>query len=331
MWRVWVRGKHGGVGHPRRGLWRWIVWGLGWGILSMALKAPGAPAVAPASLVEIAPGVHVRPGHHGELFRDAAVANVGFIVGERCVAVVDTGGSPAEGRALAAAVAETTAIPICYVIFTHHHPDHVLGGSAFRLPGVTFVGHARLGQALAITGAIYLRRLAEASGETAQTQWLVAPDVTLPPGATMVLDLGGRTLEVQAYPPAHTNNDLSVWDDATDTWWLGDLLFVHRVPAIDASARGWLQVLDALRAREPARGVPGHGPVAVPWPEASDDLIRYLTTLRREARRVLAAGSTLGEAQGVVGRGEASRWQLFTTAHARNIARVYTELEWEEP
>ena len=40
------------------------------------------------------------------------------------------------------------------------------------------------------------------------------------------LDLGGRTLRIESWPTAHTNTDVTVRDLATDTWFLGDLLFV---------------------------------------------------------------------------------------------------------
>src|SRR5690606_2088553 len=106
------------------------------------------------SLSEVAPGVFVHPGRHAGIEDPARgdSANVGFVVGERCVAVIDTGGSVATGRALAAAIAAQTTTPICYVINTHAHFDHVLGNAAFAAPGVEFVGHAALGDALAASG-----------------------------------------------------------------------------------------------------------------------------------------------------------------------------------
>src|SRR5437764_213059 len=78
----------------------------------------------------------------------STVANVGFVIGSRCVAVIDTGGTYAVGRALHDALRKVTALPVCYVVNTHAHPDHVFGNAAFVADRPEFVGHARLADAL---------------------------------------------------------------------------------------------------------------------------------------------------------------------------------------
>jgi quinoprotein relay system zinc metallohydrolase 2 len=285
-----------------------------------------------AEITEIAPGVYVRPGHYGTLFQDQALANIGFIVGRECVAVIDSGGSAVEGAGLSCAIRNVSKVPVCYVIISHHHPDHALGSSAFKAENhsVRLLGHANLERALAISGNFFLQRLQQRLGQKLDESYIVMPDQTVTPGQPLQLDLGDRVLQITAYPPAHTDNDLSVYDEQTGTLWLADLLFVEHIPAIDASAKGWLQVLNDLTHVSAQRAVPGHGPVSVAWPGAADDIMRYLSVLRKEIRKLLDDGIDLEEAQETAGYSEQTHWQQFEEYHKRNVSKVYTEMEWED-
>ena len=89
---------------------------------------------------------------------------------------------------------------------------------------------------------------------------IIAPRRTVALDADAVLELGGRRLTVRAWPTAHTDCDVSVYDSASRTLFTGDLVFVQRTPALDGSILGWLKVLDALASARVAHVVPGHGP-----------------------------------------------------------------------
>lgn len=281
------------------------------------------------TLTEIAPGVHVRQGQHDLAFTETAIANVGFIVGQRCVAAIDSGGSPREGEALACALRRITDRPLCYLILTHVHPDHWLGSTALLEPDTRIVGHERLPRALALVGGFYLQRLAEQQGGEPDPALLVEPDITVATDRPLELNLGERSLRIQAHPPAHTDTDMTVHDAMTETLWLSDLVFMEHVPVVDASSRGWLAVLDELTDQPARRAVPGHGPVSADWPDAAADTARYLRVVREQTRERLEAGDDMERAQDTVGRGERDRWKLFDAFHKRNVIKIYTELEWE--
>ena len=117
---------------------------------------------------------------------------------------------------------------MCYVILTHVHPDHLFGAAAFLEDRPQFVGHAQLPRALAARGKFYQKTLQRDLGDLAQGSEVVAP--TLLVEGEMVLDLGNRPLRLRAWPVAHTDNDLTVYDEKTGTLWLSDLLFVDHTP-----------------------------------------------------------------------------------------------------
>jgi quinoprotein relay system zinc metallohydrolase 2 len=301
------------------------------GRLLALLAVLQAPALAAPGLAvtELAPGVYLRPGVQEEASarNRGHIANLGFIVGADRVAVIDSGGSLGEGEALRRAVRRVTDLPIAYLILTHVHPDHVLGAAAFAPDDTEVVGHANLPDALARRGPYYLERLHEVLGEEAAGARVVAPTSVV--AERRELDLGGRVLELEAHPTAHTNNDLSVYDRATGTLWLSDLLFVQRIPVLDGSLRGWLGVMDRLAERSPERVVPGHGPVPADWRAALDDQRRYLEALAAGIREVIRRRGTLEQAVAEVAPEERDRWLLFDAYHGRNVTAGFVELEWE--
>jgi quinoprotein relay system zinc metallohydrolase 2 len=262
------------------------------------------------------------PGHDD-------IANIGFIVGTRCAAVIDTGGSVRIGRALRAAIRQHTALPVCYVINTHVHVDHVLGNAAFRDDKPQFVGRERLGAALARSRAFFLRQFAGDFDAPASADQIVAPDLEVKDA--LELDLGDRTLRLRAWPKAHTDCDLTVFDEASGTLWTGDLLFRERTPVLDGSVIGWLAAIDNL-AKIPAKiVVPGHGKVGQDLAAALAPERTYLQTLVSAVRADLAEGKSLNDTAVLmqVAGEEKSHWLLWDSAHAHNVARVYQELEWE--
>ncbi len=306
-------------------------------VLLTALTAPGVAASQAKDssnydnfLTPVADGDYA---HFGQValasqVNGGDIANIGVIVGQQAVAVVDTGGSVKVGQELLAAIRGITNKPVRYVINTHEHPDHIFGNAAFS-NNVTFVGHHNLPAEMFKRGEYYLHSFRDILGPEAIEQVrIVAP--TLLVADQMTLDLGDRRVRLTAWSPAgHTDCDLTVLDEATGVLFSGDLVFLQHVPVVDGSLPGWLAVLSRL-AQLPARiVVPGHGRTVAAWPQALDDERRYLTVLADDTRRLIAAGIPIGQAVYQIGASERDRWALFDDYNARNATAAFSELEWE--
>lgn len=286
----------------------------------------------PALPVEkVADGVHVHLGQTAQFENspDGWIANLGFVVGQDSIAVIDAGSSRQQGQALFAAIRAVSDKPISHLIVTHMHPDHAFGTGVFAESGATVIGHARLGDALVSRGPVYLDNLTRLYGPAAMigTQ-VVLPDVGVADG--MALDLGGRILTLTAVGPAHSDNDLTVRDSATGTLFAGDLIFRDLTPIVDGSLPGWLDWTGAVQ--DAGLIVPGHGPVAQGWQDAVSAQQGFLTALDRATRDSIDAGLPLSRAVPAIIRALqpfADLWASFPDSAARNATAAYKELEWQ--
>ncbi|UXN67631.1 quinoprotein relay system zinc metallohydrolase 2 (plasmid) [Phyllobacterium sp. A18/5-2] len=256
------------------------------------------------------------------------ICNVGFVVGTDAVAVIDSGGSVTEGRALIAAIRAVTNRPIRYLINTHMHPDHIFGNAAFSDADTVVVGHRNLPRALASRGDYYLQSYRDSMGVA------LMADIRIVPPAKLItdeeqLDLGGRHLTLKAWKPAHTDNDLTVFDQQSGTFFTGDLCFIDHLPTMDGSLRGWIAQLETLKAIKARLAVPGHGPVPSKWPEALDPEERYFDVLAGDIRQAIADGVPIAKAVKMAAQSERGNWQLFDEYNERNATASFAELEWE--
>lgn len=300
-------------------------------LLMLSFPAHSAQA-PPLNVEEVAPGVMVHGGRQQvwSATNLGDVANLGFVVGRDCVAVIDTGGSPALGYRLLAAVRDHTPLPVCYVINTHVHPDHILGNAVFAAlePRPRFVAHARLAASLRAREPFYRQAVERELNVRLAADDVVYPDLVVE--SMVELDLGDRILSLRAWPTAHTDNDLTVLDTRTGTLFLGDLLFAGHLPVIDGRLNGWLAVIDELATLEIRLAVPGHGPPDRNWPSALNLQRSYLASVRDRTRVAIADGMTITETVTSLAEVGTEGWLLADEFHQRNLTAAYAELEWED-
>ncbi|WP_245573861.1 MBL fold metallo-hydrolase [Amycolatopsis nigrescens] len=269
-----------------------------------------APApIVKGEPVQVAEGVFVLADH-----RVPIVPNIGIVVGERAALVVDTGLGPRNGRyALEQARRLADGRPL-YLTITHFHPEHGFGAQAFKGAATIIYNRAQRDE-LRRKGAGYLDLFTGMgpgiADELAEVE-LTGPDITYA-GGQAEIDLGGHTVVLHEWGPAHSAADQTVLVDGR-VLFTGDLAETRMFPITpyfpphdtDVDVDRWITALDRLLAMEPTVVVPGHGEIN----DASllGDVRGYLDHVRGETLRLRADGTGLDEATAVIERDARVRW-----------------------
>ncbi len=207
-----------------------------------------------ANLTELHNGIFVAE------VMGAFAVNVGVVLGDDGVCVIDTGTTQSDAETIAKTVARVTSKPITYIINTHHHGDHSFGNWWLR-PAVA-VGHHRcrlrlVGEA----GEKHREMLARMVPQAAEQISAVIVD---PPAVTfeeeMSLHLGNASLRLQYLGRAHTDNDIATTVEATGHCFAGDLIEEAGPPvAFESFPRDWGPTLRNLIGTGASSYIPGHG------------------------------------------------------------------------
>src|SRR5262249_15511438 len=255
-------------------------------------QTPPEPIVKVEGLREISPHVHIIPDNSVPL-----VPNVGYVVGDQAVLVIDTGLGPRNGAAVYEVAKKLGGSKALYLVTTHVHPEHDLGAQAFpatiklirsndQVKDIAEFG-LQLAKVFAGRSATNAELLKDADFRKA--------DITF--DKDYDLDLGGVHARLTAMGPNHTAGDTIIWVDGDRVVSSGDLAMRAQPPCASphSSLRQWMSSLDQLEALKPAIIVPSHGPTG--------DGIgfiagyrTYLTEVRERAAAEKHAGHSADEA-----------------------------------
>lgn len=190
-----------------------------------------------------------------------------YVIGEDNALLVDPAGRTDE-------LDDTVFDRVAHVAVTHHHPDHV-GALEFYAREYDLTVWARVGRA---------RMFEAATG--------IAPDRLYSPGETIPAASGVDILDTPGHAPEHVT---FVVDEEFVT---GDLAVAAGsvvVGAPEGDMRAYLSSLRRVRARDPDRLLPGHGPV-IDQPRATcDRLLEHRLDRERKVLAAIAEGSRTPE------------------------------------
>ena len=222
--------------------------------------------------------------------------NIGVVLGDGGVLVVDTRSGPRQGREILDDLRALTKLPVTVVVDTHGHYDHAFGNAVFRPAEIW--GHAGCVTFLAETGE---RQRASAMAENAEIADELREAVVDPPDRTFVerafVEVGGRAVELRHLGRGHTDHDIVVEIPDADVLFAGDLLENGAVPYFgDGYPLDWPDTVERLADRVTGVVVPGHGDHG-----GGEFVIAQLEAFRAVAalgQRVAAGELTVDEALG---------------------------------
>ena len=247
------------------------------------------PMINTGETVQVSKNVFIIPDNRINL-----VPNVGIIIGDDSVMVVDTGMGPKNALLVLEEVRKITDKPIAYLAITHFHPEHGMGAQAFPEDTRIIVPLAQE-QELAEKGQAYIEFFNSMSPEIAELLAeveLQAPDITF--DHKLEIDLGGQLVELYYFHTAHTRGDMFVFLPDQKLLFGGDIIlerFFPIMPDPDSSALGWMATLKKLKALQPEIIIPGHGEVG--GIDLIDQLLIYLNAMKVQVANQKKNGASL--------------------------------------
>lgn len=296
--------------------------------------ALAAQAVSAAELqlkpTLVAPGVYAIIGDLGGQTYDneGLNNNLGFVVGDDGVLVINAGPSTRIAQALHAAIKKVTPHPIKFVVNVNAQNHYWLGNDYFRRLGIPIIAHDAAGRLMQEQGAGQLQFARTTYKEKAEGTALAYPSETFTDRRT--LHLGKTEVQLLHFGSAHTAGDIALWLPQQKILFAGVLVFTERMLAVIpvGNSGGWVNAFDQAMALKPRSIVPGHGKVT-DIKTATRDTRDYLHHLRNSAQAVLAKNGSLQDAVEKTDQSKFKSLLNFELLAKRNMNQVFTEMERE--
>jgi len=215
---------------------------------------------------------------------------------------------PEAVQAYLAEIRRITPAPIRYVVYSHHHYDHIAGGKPFREQGATFVAH----------------RKAEARLVQLQHPDVVIPDVGV--DNLYIIELGGVRLELHYVGRNHSDNSLVMLLPKERLLFTVDFIPIETLQfrdLPDGYLPDWFDSLDRVLALDWDRMIPGH-PYAggrLGTKEDVRNLKQYMTDLSDAVKQAAAEGKCYDRAMQEIRLPKYEKWGNYDRFLPGNIER----------
>jgi cyclase len=265
------------------------------------------------------------------------LSNAGLVVGDGSSLLVDTLFDLTLTKEMLDAMRRVTDTrPIDTVVNTHGNGDHCYGNQLAPADARIYASEAAVEDMEAVPPAVMAALQEYDLGEELNGFVEYAfgrytfSDIELRPptdtfSGSLVLDAGGRRVELTELGPAHTKGDVIAHVPEARAVFTGDILFIEGTPIMWAGPLdNWVAACDHIEALDVDVVVPGHGPVT--GKEGPRMVKRYLQFVRDEAAQRHAAGMGPFEAAMDIDLGEFADWG-DPERICINVDSIYRELD----
>ena len=209
---------------------------------------------------------------------------------------------------LNAEIKKLTDQPVRYVIYSHHHNDHITGGSVFA------------GQAIFVSHALARPNILEAADPTTPV-----PDLTFTD--RLSIDLGGTQVELIYTGKNHSDNSVVMLLPQRKLLFAVDFIPVETVAYRTLKSDypdEWIESLKKVEQLDFEVLVPGHGKIG------RKDHVRlfrgYLEDLRAAVLEHVKQGRSLEETKQAVRLPKYEQWQRYADWFPENVEGMYRYL-----
>ena len=207
-----------------------------------------------------------------------------------------------------AEIRKITRAPIKYLVYSHHHYDHIAGGKPFKEAGARVVAH----------------RNAKIRLEALRYPDVVLPDIAV--DDKFVIELGGTRLELIYVGRNHSDNSLAMLLPKEKLLFTVDFLPIQQVhfrDLPDGYLPDWFDSFDRVLALNWERMIPGHPTADGRLGTKNDvrELKQYTTDLSNAVKEAASQGKCFDAAMKEIKLPKYEKWANYELYLPGNIER----------
>jgi len=253
--------------------------------------------------------------------------NLGFVVGNKGVVVIDTGYTEAMAKEMLAHIRKVSKAPIIAAVNTNSQPHRFFGNNVFKKAGAKIISTKKEKQRMEGSIAQYkstIERTLKLKQGTIASPAL--PDTIIDKPKT--INLGNVRVIIETHGASHTPDSLVAHVIEDKVVFTGDILYRGRLLAVlpDSNVKQWIASFNKLKDYGEATLIPGHGQAGL-LKDFEFSTLSYLTLLQNHMTKSIDTDMETQDAISTLNQSAYSKLVNFEQLSGRNASWAYLEAE----